>query len=102
MDGQVEFYNKIYSENSDVWSQEWRNLFAWYALSRHIEQPESLLDIGCGVGHTIEYLSKRWPDTEYTGIDLSDVAIEVAKEKVPTADFIAGDSVIETNFSFHI
>ena len=91
MDGQVEFYNKIYSENSDVWSQEWRDLFAWYAISRHIEQPESLLDIGCGVGHTIEYLSEKWPDTEFTGIDLSDVAIEVAKEKVPGADFIAGD-----------
>ena len=87
----VDFYNKIYSDKPDKWDLDWRDKFAFYVLSRHTEEPESFLDIGCGNGHTIEFFSKRWPETEYTGIDLSDVAIEFAKKRVPEADFIAAD-----------
>jgi len=50
-----------------------------------------MLDIGCGNGHTIQYFKKHWPNTLYYGVDLSPVAIELAKERVPDAEFIAGD-----------
>jgi SAM-dependent methyltransferase len=87
LDGRIDFYNKVYSDRPDMWDLEWRDKFAFYVLSRHTEKPESLLDIGCGNGHTIDFFSKRWPDTTYYGVDLSDMAIEIAKGRVPSAFF---------------
>ena len=88
MDERVEFYNKTYTEFPDKWSLPLsRNKMAYYYLSKHIDDPETFLDIGCGNGHTIEYFQKKWPDTAYYGVDLSDKAIELAKERVPTAFF---------------
>jgi len=88
MDGKVEFYNKIYSDKPDKWDLDWRDKFAFYILSLHTEEPATFLDIGCGNGHTIEYFSKRWPGTIYTGIDLSDEAIRVCGERTVDAEFI--------------
>lgn len=87
---EVEFYNDVYRGKPDKWDLEWRDKFAFYVLSRYISNPGTLLDIGCGNGHTIEYFSERWPDTSCYGVDLSDVAIEFAKERVPDAEFISG------------
>lgn len=87
---EVEFYNDVYRGKPDKWNLEWRDKFAFDVLSRRIRKPGTLLDIGCGNGHTIEYFNGRWPDTAYYGIDLSDVAIEFAKERVSEAAFICG------------
>ena len=87
MDERIGFYNKIYSDKPDKWDLDWRDKFAFYVLQRHTEEPESLLDIGCGNGHTIEFFNKRWPATTYYGVDLSDEAIRIAKERVPNAFF---------------
>jgi SAM-dependent methyltransferase len=84
---EVEFYNKIYSDNPLVWDAPQRDAQAYIALSRHIDKPDTLLDIGCGNGHTIRYLMYFWKDTAYCGIDYSDEAIRVAKYRVPEADF---------------
>lgn len=90
MDESVEFYNKIYSGNPTKWDVEYRDKLAAFFILQQIHDPKSLLDIGCGNGHTIEYFSKLWPDTTYYGIDLSDVAIELAKQRVPEANFLCG------------
>jgi len=88
MDERVDFYNKIFSDKPEKWDSPYRDTFACYVLRRHIENPGTFLDIGCGNGHTIEFFKKRWPDTQYYGVDLSDVAIKVAEERVPEAEFI--------------
>ena len=87
MDAKVEFYNKIYQDRPDKWDLTWRDGFAYYVLSRHTKPPETFLDIGCGNGHTIEYFNKKWPDTIYSGIDLSDEAIRLAEQRVSGAFF---------------
>lgn len=94
MDGKVERYNKIYMDNPDMWATGpgvARNWIAYNFILKYIHDPETFLDIGCGNGHTIEYFKKYWPDTEYYGVDLSDVAIGFARERVPEANFICGD-----------
>lgn len=91
MDGKIEFYNKIYKANPDKWNLGWRDKILYYILSHHLVDPDSILDIGCGNGHSIEYLKRVWPLTNYYGIDLSDEAIRLAKERVPEANFICGD-----------
>ncbi|OUM68632.1 hypothetical protein PIROE2DRAFT_3623 [Piromyces sp. E2] len=52
------------------------------------------LDIGCGTGNTIEMLLKDFPNANYTGIDLAEKMIEVAKKKVQhdNVEFIVGDA----------
>ena len=94
MDERLEFYNKTYTEFPDKWALPLRNKLAYYYLSRHIDDPGTFLDIGCGNGHTIKYFKQRWPDTTYFGIDLSDEAIRLAEERVPSA-FFTCDTVEE-------
>jgi len=91
----VEFYNRLYRRNPRKWVSPERNEFAYYVIKQHVVRPRTFLDVGCGNGHTIEFFLKQWPDTRYYGIDLSDVAIEIAQQKVPTQTFICStfDSV---------
>lgn len=52
----------------------------------------SVLDAGCGTGAILELLSKKYPDKEYTGIDISEKMIEVASKKhLKDARFVQGD-----------
>lgn len=82
-------YNKYYADNPDIWIDYGRDEFALLTLIDHIKsEPETLLDVGCGNGHTIELFSRHWKNTEYAGIDLSIKAIELASKRVPEAMFI--------------
>lgn len=40
-----------------------------------------MLDAGCGEGHLIETCTKRFPQHEYYGIDITDVALQKAHER---------------------
>lgn len=51
----------------------------------------NLLDAGCGTGAVISLLRDKYPDKNYTGIDLSPKMIEVAKQKNSGVNFICGD-----------
>lgn len=55
----------------------------------HLSRPIRLLDLGCGTGHLLEHIqsSGRAQEFEYTGIDLSDRFIQIARDKFPDADF---------------
>ena len=54
---------------------------------------QDLLDVGCGTGPMIELLSKKFPDKNYTGVDLTPRMIEVAQEKkLVNTKFVVGDS----------
>ena len=87
----IELYNEIYRERPDKWGRPYRDEFAFDILKKHIQKPGSLLDIGCGNGHTIKYFEERWQDTKYYGIDLSSEAIRLAKENVPDALFTCNE-----------
>lgn len=51
-------------------------------------RPLRLLDFGCGTGHLLEYLQKEHhSDIRYSGIDLSEKFIGIARGKHPEADF---------------
>ena len=87
---EVELYNKIYTDNPHKWAADWRNMVAFATIAAHTVEPDMFLDIGCGNGHTIEYFDKRWGNTEYYGLDLSDVAVDLARQRVPDAMFACG------------
>jgi SAM-dependent methyltransferase len=54
-----------------------------------------VMDVGCASGALIGYLSTLFPEFSYTGIDISEELIVMAKAKVPTAQFR-----VESVFSF--
>jgi SAM-dependent methyltransferase len=43
-------------------------------------QAQHILDIGCGPGDHIFHISKYYPDKFYTGIDINEAFIDIAKE----------------------
>lgn len=51
-----------------------------------------VLDAGCGTGAVLSLLHEKYPDKHYTGIDLSEKMIEVARHKaIPGVEFVQGD-----------
>lgn len=64
-----------------------RELLAQFAALVGTEQP--VLDLGCGPGHTTEYLTSL--GLRATGVDLSPKMIEVASRLFPKSRFEAGD-----------
>lgn len=49
---------------------------------------QTLLDVACGTGLHLEYLSPRY---RCTGLDLSDAMLTIARERNPRVDFHQGD-----------
>ena len=73
-------------------------------LETHGNQALQVLDAGCGIGGTVIYLAKRYPNVKFQGItivpDHITIAKNLAKEKQVTrnTDFILAD-FIHTGFS---
>jgi 2-polyprenyl-3-methyl-5-hydroxy-6-metoxy-1,4-benzoquinol methylase len=52
---------------------------------------KTILDLGCGVGNNLQFLSYVWPESYLTGVDISPVALETALRKVPSAKFVESE-----------
>lgn len=91
MVNEAAFYDEIYRNTPGKWSDPGRDQIAGNII-RHAElTPKSIMDIGCGNGHTLRYLSNIYKDARLYGVDLSGEAIKVAKEKIPQAVFVQGN-----------
>jgi SAM-dependent methyltransferase len=52
----------------------------------------SLLDFGCGTAHLLEFIGKKgYSNIQYSGLDISQKFIDVAKHKFPLIDFYCCD-----------
>ena len=49
---------------------------------------ESVLEVGCGLGTFTNHMSRSFPHIRFKGIDVSETAIQKAKEKYPHIEFI--------------
>ena len=79
-------FDGLYLNDSDPWGQKsnpcyrQRRLLLLNALLEI--NPSSVLDVGCGLGHVTQ-LSKILVADDTIGIDISEVAIDMAKEIFP-------------------
>jgi trans-aconitate methyltransferase len=81
-----EKYDAIYKEKPDKWTDTARDDFAFKCVSDYLqEEPSTLLDLGCGNGHTLSFFHAFWPDVRYFGIDMSIMAVKLARAAVPVA-----------------
>jgi len=57
-------------------------------IKEDISSGMSILDWGCSVGGGTESLRVEFPDCEVTGLDISEVSLNVGREKFPKCKFV--------------
>jgi trans-aconitate 2-methyltransferase len=57
-----------------------------------IDNPASIIDIGCGPGNSTKVLRERWPQAQISGLDSSPEMIERARSDYPQGDWILADA----------
>jgi len=73
-------------------AQAYRRLLIFRALDlARAEKPVRLLEIGSGQADLSRELKQRHPEIELVGMDLSDAGVELARRKVPDAEFFQQD-----------
>lgn len=60
-------------------------------FSNYITRGDVVLDLGCGDGRLFQIFRDK--NIDYTGIDISEKLIEIAKRKNPNTKFIVGDAL---------
>ena len=78
------FYDAIYSFKD--YAAEAEQILGW---ARQYGAPQGcLLDVACGTGRHAESLAKSY---DVTGVDLDEGLLEVARGRLPEAEFVHGD-----------
>ncbi len=57
------------------------------AFRRGLLEDSSILDVGCGFGHMLDYLRRRKINARYTGVDIAPPMIDTARQWHPEGDF---------------
>jgi SAM-dependent methyltransferase len=78
----AKYYDQIYLTKKDY--QKESETVKGVIKQFEKKQPKTLLDMGCGTGEHLKYLSS---DFQCTGIDVNRNMIRIAKNKVPNAKF---------------
>jgi len=83
------------------WENRWNDMRKYGPTGRHLRRIVtsmvsgldygSVLDVGCGQGSLLATLMPLKPDARYTGVDLSEKAMAVARRRAPQADFATLD-----------
>lgn len=79
------------------WEHRWNDMRRYGPTGRHLRRIitdmigplayESVLDVGCGQGSLLATVMPLKPDARYMGVDFSDKALEVARQRAPQAEF---------------
>jgi SAM-dependent methyltransferase len=66
----------------------------WRLVVRELEglrEQALVVDLGCGSGALLERIGRARPKTRLVGIDVEPSALELAKQRLPDAEFVTGD-----------
>jgi len=91
----VEEYNALFQNDPTRWDDVSRNEYACqtvdlFGRATKRPAPRTLLDFGCGSGHSLSYFQNHWPEAKLYGLDLSPEAIKYAQKRLPKANFVVG------------
>jgi len=68
-----------------------------------LENPQTIIDIGCGPGNSTQILYKRWPTADIMGIDSSQKMIEKARIDHPKQKWMVLDALsLDSNQKYDI
>ena len=57
-----------------------------------VDNPETIIDPGCGPGNSTRILWERWPEAIVTGLDSSHEMIDKARSDYPDRSWVLGDA----------
>ncbi|HLP49057.1 MAG TPA: class I SAM-dependent methyltransferase, partial [Candidatus Kapabacteria bacterium] len=86
---------KLYSELAHVYHEMYKHIFNYEKEFLYYDgllrkyQCRDVLEIGCGTGNLAPYFLKA--GYEYTGLDLYDEMLQIARQNHPEAAFVQGD-----------
>jgi 2-polyprenyl-3-methyl-5-hydroxy-6-metoxy-1,4-benzoquinol methylase len=63
------------------------------ALRRHARSATSILDVGCGLGEMVSFLTSELPHARFTGVDFSSGAIDSCRRRFPAHTWVVADVV---------
>jgi trans-aconitate methyltransferase len=95
-----EYFDDLYSEGErDPWKYfeseyEQRKYDRTLRCALDRNEPDSvtsILELGCGNGAFTRKLISAYPDADILGVDISEEALEEARESAPEADYVCGD-----------
>lgn len=88
-------FEEMYRKFNDPWHQieAEQNSYDRHSTILSLKRLESqeVLEVGCGLGYFTNYLSQNLPEINFTGMDISETAIEKAKGNFPSLNFITGN-----------
>lgn len=79
-------YNKIAKKYEEEAKKDWEDKKYVELFLNYLNNNASILDIGCGTGELLKYYQDK--DFTVTGLDVSEEMIKIAKEKVPSSNFV--------------
>lgn len=91
-------YDEVYSK-SEEYKKHYSDIIyftIWNYVMSRLNKNDKILDLGCGPGHLSNLLYDNGFNY-YIGVDFSEIAISMAKDKVPIYNFIKSDLY---NFDF--
>lgn len=106
-----EHYEKRFAEHGDNHKgMDWPNLDdalvryqVMWELTQKLHSPKDtieILDVGCGIGHFLEYLRRNQYTISYQGLDISETFIDHCRQKFPTKTFYHCD-LLKNPFDLH-
>lgn len=102
----IEYYDGVLAERGHRpegvdWKSQDAQEEAFAVFAQTIGPNDSVLDVGCGLGHLGKFLGRLGHRGRYTGIDISQRMIEAGRERNPeldlrVVDLLASDCPIES------
>ena len=83
-------------ENDSQWYYErmfFSKISSLYFLNEYLSQKKfsSVLEIGCSIGLLPKFMNNVFNNVEYTGLDLSEKSLALAKKNFINGNFLEGD-----------
>jgi SAM-dependent methyltransferase len=69
-------------------------------LNVGVQSGDTILDFGCGLGSLYEYMTERYDDFEYIGVDINNDFIEKCKKKYPSIEFETIQDISEIEYTY--
>jgi len=87
----VEWFDKMYARRGEFYLRPVKAYYVFLSLLK-AKPKDRLLDVACGLGRLLE--AAREYDCNLTGVDISTVAVEKAKKKLPEADISVANAEV--------
>ena len=104
-DDYVADYNKILEDQLNFFEGD-NHYFAEYKVKqakRFFQHPPTMiLDFGCGIGRSMPFFQKHFPDSALYGCDTSEKSIQVAKKQFPATHFCNTEELAASNLRFDL